>query len=344
MNMGFRKGQLRWAAVTLLGSAALVTLNAGVSWADGVTPFVDCVASQQGTTDLAVRFGYANTGIPISIPFGDSNQIVPGIQFQGQPTVFDTGVYPDVMQAQFNSAAFESIEWELNGQNAIATIDSLGCSAGATGPVTAVTATTATITGTVTPDETATSSQFDYGTTGSYGSSTPAVAAVGYAPQAASAQLTGLTPDTTYHYRLDASTANLSTPGADGTFRTAPAPAMLSLEQHLAQADPRVGSTDAATFTVTNLDTTNPATDVHVTEIVPPDATAKLSASSASCALDSEGRVACSVGDLAPGASSTVTIALRLTQSRRLTSVAVATADQPNVEPVTALATARVRS
>jgi hypothetical protein len=77
--------------------------------------------------------------------------------------------------------------------------------------------TTATVSGTV--DAGAVTYHFDYGTSSSYGLQTPSqpVAAGQVAVQA---DLTGLTTDTTYHYRLVADNGT----GADRTFHTAQAP------------------------------------------------------------------------------------------------------------------------
>ncbi len=94
-----------------------------------------------------------------------------------------------------------------------------------------------------------------------------------------------------------------------------------------------------ATFTVTNADASYDATGVRVTEVVPADAAADLAISGHSCASASDGRVSCSVGSLAPGASATVTIGLALLKPARLTSVGVAIADQPTAGVATALAT-----
>ena len=121
----------------------------------------------------------------------------------------NTGVYPRVFRARFNQFAFTGIAWELEGQAAIATTASPECSAGQTGPVSEVTATTATLNGTVVPDGTPTVSHFEYGTDATYGANTPSAAASGTSSQPTSAHITGLTPGTTYHYRLDATTAAL---------------------------------------------------------------------------------------------------------------------------------------
>ena len=340
MRISARRSHTIRTAVIALGCLAMFgALDAGMASGAGITPMVDCIAPNPGTGHLWVYFGYANTGEQVSVPFGDSNQVVPGIQYQGQPTVMNVGVYPNVFRATFNQFAFESIAWELDGWAAIATAKSPECSAGQTGPVSEVTATSATLHGTVVPDGTATVSHFEYGTSTSYGSSTPAVEASGFSSQPTSTQIAGLTPGTTYHYRLDANTANLATTGSDGTFTTAPMGLALHLQESLAAPKPYVRGRVIATFTATNTDPTYTATGVRVLDVVPADAVADLATSNPSCTLDGQGRVSCALGSLAAGASATVTVALTLTETSRLTNVGVITADQPASEAVTALAT-----
>ena len=95
-----------------------------------------------------------------------------------------------------------------------------------TGPVTTVGPTTATLSGTVNPNGSATSWQFEYGKTTTYGTSTAATnAGAGTANTGVSANLTGLTAGTSYHYRLVAtSTAGGTADGADGIFTTSASP------------------------------------------------------------------------------------------------------------------------
>ncbi len=93
----------------------------------------------------------------------------------------------------------------------------------ATGAATNIADTTATIAGTVNPDATATTYQFEYGTSTAYGSVSPLTAAnVGSdsSTHALSANLTALAPDTTYHYRIVATNANGTNRGRDMAFRT----------------------------------------------------------------------------------------------------------------------------
>jgi len=94
-----------------------------------------------------------------------------------------------------------------------------------TGAATGVGQTTATVNGTVDPQGMATTYRFEYGTSGSYGLQTDEHdAGAGTGSVDAQAALTGLTTDTTYHYRVVATNAAGVTPGADRTFKTTPAP------------------------------------------------------------------------------------------------------------------------
>jgi hypothetical protein len=89
-----------------------------------------------------------------------------------------------------------------------------------------VTAGTATLTGTINPHGTATNYHFDYGTTTTYGTSTPeADGGAGNGDALVTSAITGLDPSTTYHVRVVATANGQTTTGVDGTFTTAPAPA-----------------------------------------------------------------------------------------------------------------------
>ena len=92
-----------------------------------------------------------------------------------------------------------------------------------TGSASSVSTTGATIAGTVNPDETPTTYQFEYGTGTSYGQLSPASPEVVGSDNTVhnlSATLTGLLPGQLYHYRLNASNSNGTNSGQDQTFRT----------------------------------------------------------------------------------------------------------------------------
>ena len=85
--------------------------------------------------------------------------------------------------------------------------------------------TAATLTGSVDPNRGASTYHFEYGTTASYGLRTAdRQAGSGDAPVAVEVPVDGLTPGTTYHYRLVATNAAGVDRGADRTARTAQAP------------------------------------------------------------------------------------------------------------------------
>jgi hypothetical protein len=101
-----------------------------------------------------------------------------------------------------------------------------------TGPAANVGQNTATLTGGVTPNELETTYFFEYGTTATYGSRAPdppASAGKGNRRVAVTADIGGLAPATTYHYRLVAQNSRGVRRGADRTFRTQRQPLGLSL-------------------------------------------------------------------------------------------------------------------
>ena len=97
----------------------------------------------------------------------------------------------------------------------------------ATGGATLIGSTVATITGSVNPNGGLTTQYFQWGLTAGYGNPSglgllfaPISAGRGIDPVGVSRKLTGLTPSTTYHYRLRASNATGTTFGPNKMFRT----------------------------------------------------------------------------------------------------------------------------
>jgi Fibronectin type III domain len=90
-----------------------------------------------------------------------------------------------------------------------------------TGSASNITNTGATLTGTVNPNGASSSYEFLYGPTTAYGSTTPATSA-GHGSKKVSVtkKLTGLTPGTTYHYRITAVNAGGTGTGSDKSFTT----------------------------------------------------------------------------------------------------------------------------
>ena len=112
-----------------------------------------------------------------------------------------------------------------------------------------VTSRRAELTGTIDPHGENTTYRFNYGPTSSYGATTSEVAAgAGDGEQLVAQAVSGLLPDTTYHVQVVATSGNgVKRYGADGLFRTAPAPTAVAFS-------PIGVSTDAATL-IGDLDT-----------------------------------------------------------------------------------------
>lgn len=99
------------------------------------------------------------------------------------------------------------------------------------GGATDVTVKRATLTGTINPHGEATTYHFNYGPTSSYGASTPEVdAGAGDGDQQVTQPVTGLSPDTIYYVQVVATSAEgVKRFGANGLFRTAPAPTAMAI-------------------------------------------------------------------------------------------------------------------
>lgn len=106
------------------------------------------------------------------------------------------------------------------------TFTTLGPPVVSTGAATTISQTGATLNGTVNPGGQATDWHFELGTTTAYGQNSPnAGAGSGQTASAVSAAVSGLAPNTTYHYRVVASNASGTVAGQDQTFTTATPPA-----------------------------------------------------------------------------------------------------------------------
>lgn len=110
-----------------------------------------------------------------------------------------------------------------------------------TGSASLVNTTSATISGTVNPEGLATTYTFQYGTTTGYGTSTPSAGAgSGSTASTVSAALSGLKPDTTYHFRIVATNVSGPTDGADATFTTKSPPVSIKVHPSTVFAGRRV--------------------------------------------------------------------------------------------------------
>src|SRR4029077_1912863 len=89
-----------------------------------------------------------------------------------------------------------------------------------TNPATVVLSYSATLNGSVDPHGLTTTVYFQYGTTTSYGFTTASQSKTGNTYQSVSANISGLSASTTYHFRLVATNSAGTTYGSDLTFTT----------------------------------------------------------------------------------------------------------------------------
>jgi uncharacterized repeat protein (TIGR01451 family) len=335
--------------VALAGVGGVVAPAFAQAAAIPITPLLDCVATPPAgdTADagtLTAYFGYQNTGPSFNLLVGDLNQVFPyGQQDQGQPMTFSPGSFPDAFDLQFEPPIISSVNWELNGTIVTASADSTPCIAGATGPASDLTSTSATLTGLINSRDQATSYYFNWGTSTAYGQSTATQSTSNTQPQLESESLTGLAPDTTYHYQLIADNSEVSTAGADGTFTTPSSPTAAGADVALTQQQPisaRVGQPFTYTLKVTD-DGPATATDVSVTDALP-SGLSPLSVSSSQGSCAEQANLNCAIGSLANGASATITIQIRPLTSASLTNTAFASADQSDPNVVNNASIARV--
>jgi uncharacterized repeat protein (TIGR01451 family) len=333
--------------VALVGAGGVV-LTASAQAATPIAPLLDCVATppagdaaDAGT--LTAYFGYQNTGPAFNILVGDLNQVFPGEQDQGQPSTFSHGSFPDAFNVQWDPSVIPTWNWELNNTIITAAADSTPCIAGATGPASDLTPTSATLTGLINSRDQETSYHFDWGTSTAYGQSTATQATSETQPQLESASLGSLAADTTYHYRLVAGNSEVSSTGVDGTFTTPSAPAPAGADIALTQGQPSsaaIGRPFAYRLTVVDHGPAA-ATGVRVADALPGGMTL-LSSSASQGSCRGTASLSCAIGSLARGVSATVTIRVRPFTLVSVTNTAFASADQADPNVANNVATTRL--
>jgi hypothetical protein len=212
------------ACLPIVVGATPLAIGGPAAAASGPTPFVFCVEQSAGL--VKVFFGYTDGDATASfIPVGGDNFFSPGAPFQGQPTTFNPGAYPRVFFGIYDPTLFTSASWNLNGQTVTGSAASPPCRNGVTGAASALTTTSATLNGAVDGSGDTTTYFFKYGTTMSYGQTTPPQTTSDPQVIAAQAPIGSLSPATTYHDQLVTTTATYgTTDGADQTFTTAALP------------------------------------------------------------------------------------------------------------------------
>ena len=194
-----------------------------------------------------------------------------------------------------------------------------------------------TLSGQVNPNGQSTTYHFDYATDSyytthgnSYSSASPSASAgSGATLEAVEAPLSGLTPSTTYDFRLVATNANGTANGADAQFTTAAAsggtgggggggtttpPAAPDLALAVSHLDPFKITASNASYHVTavNQGTGPTSGGVQLSATLPPGITYKSASAGWSCSAPSAQAIACTYtgAPIAPGASASLDIAV----------------------------------
>jgi len=122
----------------------------------------------------------------------------------------------------FRIVATNSAGTRYSSDTTFTTLSATGAPVVATNPPTNIASSSATLNGTVDPHGLTTSVYFQYGPTTSYGHTTASQSKTGDAYQNVSANITGLTAGTTYHFRIVATNSAGTRYGTDRTFAAVP--------------------------------------------------------------------------------------------------------------------------
>jgi phage head maturation protease len=120
----------------------------------------------------------------------------------------------------FRIVATNSSGTRYSSDRTFTTLSATGPPVAITNPATNVASSSATLNGSVDPHGLTTTVYFQYGTTTSYGHTTDSQTKTGNTYQSVSANISGLTASTTYHFRIVATNSAGTRYGSDGTFTT----------------------------------------------------------------------------------------------------------------------------
>ena len=210
---------------------ATVMMYNGTSWADvGSADFTPAYAN-------FASLAFSPSGVPY-MEYSDSANggKATVVMYNGTSWVDAGSAGFSAGGVQYMSLAFSPtgqpyVAYEDNANNFKATVMAFASSGpmATTGAASGITADAATLNGTVNDNGSATTVSFDYGTTTSYGTNVAATTptggsiAAGTGNTAVAVNLTGLTPNTTYHFRVDATANGTTVNGSDATFTTSQA-------------------------------------------------------------------------------------------------------------------------
>jgi len=248
-------------AVGLLLAAAVVALSFGAGQALAAAPVVTTGSASTVTATSVTVAGAVNPSALATtwhVEYGSS------VSYGSTTTSSSAGsgaTAVDVSAVLSGLTAGTTYHYRVVGVNssgtttgADATFLTTAPPAVVTGAASAITPTTATVSGTVDPRGRATTWVVELGQTTSYGSTTTARSAgSGSGALDVSVALTGLTAGRTYHYRITATSDIGTTQGADRTFATSSPPRAVTGGSSALSAS---GATVSVTVNPNGLDTT----------------------------------------------------------------------------------------
>ena len=120
----------------------------------------------------------------------------------------------------FRIVATNSAGTRYGSDRTFTTLSATGPPVVTTNPATNVTSSSATLNGSLDPHGLTTTVYFQYGTTTSYGHTTPMQSQTGNTYRNITANISGLTTHTTYHFRIVATNSAGTRYGSDRTFTT----------------------------------------------------------------------------------------------------------------------------
>jgi Fibronectin type III domain len=151
----------------------------------------------------------------------------------------------------FRLVATNSSGTRYGSDRTFTTLSATGAPVVTTSPATLIASFSATLNGSVDPHGLTTTVYFQYGTTTNYGLTTATQSKTGNTYQNVTANISGLTASTTYHFRIVATNSGGTRYGSDRTFTT------------LSATGPPVVITNPATNIATNTATLNGLVDPH---------------------------------------------------------------------------------
>jgi len=220
-------------------SFTTLTPSPEMSLSQGATPIADGGSQDFGNQLLASNtdlvFTITNSGaanLTLTTPITISGTNADQFSVQGQPTspvstgggttTFTIRFTPTTAGAKTASIAIANNDADENPYNLTITGTGVAAPTATTDAATGVSTTGATLNGTINANNQSTTVTFEYGLTTSYGSTVTATPGIvtGITDTSVSYLLTGLSPNTLYHYRVLGQNGSGTTSGSDMTFTT----------------------------------------------------------------------------------------------------------------------------